>query len=83
MKAHKSIFVSKKFRRGIGMAEALISLAITALLLTAVAAAFSASSAAIEMNDQFYRASRRHASALTRSSIRSAAASPERSRRLH
>jgi len=35
----------------------MISLAISAMLLTAVAAAFSASSEAIEINDQFFRAS--------------------------
>src|SRR5258705_497846 len=35
----------------------MISLAISAMLLTAVAAAFTASSDAIEINDQFFRAS--------------------------
>src|SRR5215208_4617200 len=35
----------------------MISLAISAMLLTAVAAAFTASSDAIEVNDQFFRAS--------------------------
>lgn len=43
-------------KHGLGLVEALISLTITATLLTAVAMAFSASSSAIEMNDQFYRA---------------------------
>ncbi len=43
-------------RPGLSMVEALVSLAISALLLTAVAAAFSASSSAIENNDQFFRA---------------------------
>jgi type II secretory pathway pseudopilin PulG len=46
-----------KFRRGLSLVEALIALSITAMLLTSVAAAFHASTAAIEMNDQFYRAS--------------------------
>jgi prepilin-type N-terminal cleavage/methylation domain-containing protein len=47
----------KKSRRGLSLAEVMISLAISAMLLTAVAAAFSASSDAIEINDQFFRAS--------------------------
>jgi len=42
--------------RGLSLVEALIALSITAMLLTGVAAAFQASAAAIEMNDQFYRA---------------------------
>ncbi len=44
-------------RRGLSLIEVLISLAITATLLTAVSAAFVASSQAIEINDQFFRAS--------------------------
>ena len=47
----------KKSRRGLSLAEVMISLAISAMLLTAVAAAFTASSDAIEINDQFFRAS--------------------------
>ena len=47
----------KKSRRGLSLAEVMISLAISAMLLTAVAAAFSASSEAIEQNDTFFRAS--------------------------
>src|SRR4051812_7948867 len=43
--------------RGLSLVECLISLAITALLLTGVAAAFRASAAAIKINDQFFRAS--------------------------
>ena len=46
-----------KFRRGLSLAEVMISLAISAMLLTAVAAAFTASSDAIEQNDEFFRAS--------------------------
>lgn len=42
--------------RGLGLAELLVSLAITASLLVAVSAAFSASSAAVQQNDQFSRA---------------------------
>lgn len=44
-------------RRGLSLPEAMISLAITSLLLVAVATAFSASSSAIEANDQFFRSS--------------------------
>ena len=43
-------------RRGLGLAELMISLAITASLLTAVAAAFSSSATVIENNDRFFRA---------------------------
>ncbi len=43
--------------RGLSIGELLISLAISAMLLTAVAAAYSASASAIEINDQFFRAS--------------------------
>ena len=45
-----------KFRSGLGLAEALISLAITTALLTAVASAFQASAAAVSQNDEFFRA---------------------------
>jgi len=48
---------TKKSRRGLSLAEVMISLAISAMLLTAVAAAFTASSDAIDVNDQFFRAS--------------------------
>src|SRR5205085_1077278 len=44
-------------RKGLSLAEVMISLAISAMLLTAVAAAFTASSEAIEQNDEFFRAS--------------------------
>ena len=44
-------------RAGLSLVEVLIALAITAMLLTAVAAAYSASAKAIEINDQFFRAS--------------------------
>ena len=47
----------QKSRRGLSLAEVMISLAISAMLLTAVAAAFTASSDAIEQNDTFFRAS--------------------------
>src|SRR5438067_5158959 len=43
--------------RGMSLPEVLISLTITAMLLSAVAAAYAASSAAISVNDRFYRAS--------------------------
>jgi type II secretory pathway pseudopilin PulG len=42
---------------GLGLVELVISLAIAAMLLTAVAAAYAAATSAIEMNDQFFRAS--------------------------
>lgn len=47
------------FRRatGLSIVEVMISLTIAAMLLTAVAAAFTASSDVIEHNDQFFRAS--------------------------
>jgi type II secretory pathway pseudopilin PulG len=44
-------------RAGLSIIELMISLAICALLLTAVAAAYSASASAIEINDRFFRAS--------------------------
>jgi prepilin-type N-terminal cleavage/methylation domain-containing protein len=52
-----TIKLVKNSRRGLSLAEVMISLAISAMLLTAVAAAFSASSEAIETNDEFFRAS--------------------------
>jgi type II secretory pathway pseudopilin PulG len=47
---------SRRLRRGLSVVEAVISLAIAAMLLTAVGTAFSASVAAINNNDQFFRA---------------------------
>jgi prepilin-type N-terminal cleavage/methylation domain-containing protein len=47
---------SRAARAGLSLVEVLIALSITAMLLTAVAAAFSASAKAIEVNDQFFRA---------------------------
>ena len=55
-----SAFICRKSvrgRRGMSIIEVLISLAIVAMLLTAVAAAFSSSAQIIETNDQFFRAS--------------------------
>jgi prepilin-type N-terminal cleavage/methylation domain-containing protein len=46
-----------RFATGLSLLEVMISLAIVAMLLTAVATAFSASSAVIEANDEFFRAS--------------------------
>jgi Tfp pilus assembly protein PilW len=43
-------------RRGLGIAEALISLAIAATLLTAVAVAYAATNNAMQANDEFTRA---------------------------
>jgi len=43
--------------RGLSLLEVMISLAISSMLLTAIAAAFQSSSQVIEVNDQFFRAS--------------------------
>lgn len=43
--------------KGLGLVELIVSLAIAAMLLTAVGAAYAATTSAIEMNDQFFRAS--------------------------
>ena len=43
-------------RRGLSLIEVMISLTITTLLLVAVAAAYNASAAAVEINDKFFRA---------------------------
>lgn len=50
---------------GLGLAELLISLAICAGLLTAVAAAFHSTTLAIEVNDRFFRASQTARVAMT------------------
>jgi Tfp pilus assembly protein PilW len=44
-------------RRGLSLVEALISLTITATLLTAVAVAYKGANDAVRLNDQFFRAS--------------------------
>ena len=49
---------SKRYRsarRGLSLVEAMISLSITSMLLVAVAAAFTGSSEAIQVNDTFFR----------------------------
>src|SRR4051812_4153433 len=46
-----------KRRRGLGLVEAMFCLVISVMLLTAVASAFSATGAAMDANDQFFRAS--------------------------
>ncbi len=48
---------SRRFRprRGLSFVEAMISLSISAMLLSAIAAAFTASAQAVDSNDQFYR----------------------------
>ena len=43
-------------RRGLSLSEVMISLAITSMLLTAIAAAFHSSSQIINENDEFFRA---------------------------
>ena len=60
MKPKGSVFRvqgSAKLRRGLSLVELMISLAIAALLLTGVAAAYTASANAIDLNDRFFRAS--------------------------
>jgi type II secretory pathway pseudopilin PulG len=47
---------ARRPRTGLGLVEALISLAIASALLTAVAAAFSATVDAMEENDKFFQA---------------------------
>ena len=42
-------------RRGLSLPEVMISVSITAMLLVGIAAAFSSSASAIEMNDNFFR----------------------------
>src|SRR5262245_48147283 len=49
-------FQVRPARRGLGMVEALISLAIAAMLLTAVAAAFRSAGDAIDNNDECSKA---------------------------
>src|SRR5439155_22638765 len=53
-------------RAGLGMVEAMISLAICASLLTAVSMAFRASGDAIDQNDQFFSATQGARVALSR-----------------
>ncbi|HLL89992.1 MAG TPA: type II secretion system protein, partial [Tepidisphaeraceae bacterium] len=48
--------VRRPARAGMSLVEVLVSLAITAALLTAVASAFSASTTIISTNDEYYRA---------------------------
>ena len=48
---------ARRGRKGLGLVELLISLAIAASLLSAVAAAYAATTSAIRMNDEFFRAS--------------------------
>ena len=53
LRAHRPV---RRFRSGLSLSEVLISLAITSMLLTAIAAAFQSSSSVIENNDKFFRA---------------------------
>ncbi len=57
MSGEKRINVPRRRCAGLGLVELIVSLSIAAMLLTAVAAAFSATTSTIEMNDQFFRAS--------------------------
>src|SRR5213083_3082890 len=58
MKTNKRVSSShsRRARFGLSLVEVMISLAITSFLLVAVAAAYSASADAVEMNDRFFRA---------------------------
>src|SRR4051812_7917059 len=59
MQSQNRNFVSRpvsRRRRGLSIIEVMISLTISVFLLVAVAAAYSASSDAVEMNDKFFRA---------------------------
>jgi Tfp pilus assembly protein PilW len=49
-------FNPSRASHGLSIVEVLISLAISALLLTGVAAAYNASASAVESNDRFFRA---------------------------
>ena len=49
--------VRKRRRSALSLIEVMVSLAITAALLVAVAAAFDASASAVDANDKFFRAS--------------------------
>jgi type II secretory pathway pseudopilin PulG len=63
----RRMFQSRPTRRaGLGLAEACISLAICAALLTAVAAAFRAAGDAVTQNDQFFTATQSARVALNR-----------------
>ena len=53
---NKSQRRSQARRAGLSLVEALISLVITAMLLTAAGAAFQGAAKAVEINDQFFRA---------------------------
>src|SRR5947207_14939587 len=53
-------------RAGIGLVEMMVALAISAALLTAVAAAFTASADAINENDEFFKATHAGRMALNR-----------------
>jgi type II secretory pathway pseudopilin PulG len=56
---HPSSFIlhpSRRKHRGLSLVETMISLVITATLLTAVGAAYTGSVQAIQINDQFFRA---------------------------
>ena len=61
-----NVLASKLHRRGLAMVEAMISLAIASALLTAVGVAFSSSSQAMKINDEFFRASQASRVSLTR-----------------
>lgn len=57
--------LQRRRSRGLSLVELLISLAISVMLLTAVAAAFHSTTTAIEVNDRFFRASQTARIAMT------------------
>ena len=57
MRTHLPTATRLVSRRGLSMVEAMISLAITSMLLVATGAAFTASASAVQANDEFNRAS--------------------------
>ena len=56
MKRNSKLRTAAFARRGLSIAEVMISLTISTFLLVAVAAAYNASADAVEMNDRFFRA---------------------------
>jgi prepilin-type N-terminal cleavage/methylation domain-containing protein len=54
--SHRPAALARPRRRGLSLVEVMISLAITSMLLTAIAAAFHSSTQVITENDEFFRA---------------------------
>jgi prepilin-type N-terminal cleavage/methylation domain-containing protein len=56
-RGHRRLTTSARRRRGLSLVEVLVSLAISATLMTAVGAAYTASCQAVAINESFFRAS--------------------------